>query len=101
MKEIFLRLSSRFLKEGGALLVWAKTKKELERMGFKNLAWPISFVKGNLTVGVYDSFVIAQLKAKEKNWVRRLNGALPGVQIKKVFYRFSSPHGYGPTSKES
>lgn len=101
MKGIFLRLSSRFLKEKSALWVWFQTKEVLKEFGVDSSeVWPICFVKGNLTLGSQDGFFIAKLKAREKEFLKKLNLRLGSPNVKKVFYRFSSPHGHDPTLEE-
>ncbi len=104
MKEIrgiFLRLAGRFLKERSALLVWSQTVRLLRLFGFKKQeVWPICFVKGNLTLGVIDSFFVARCKAIEKEFLRKLNQKIKPFKVRRIFYRFSSPREYDPTSEE-
>ncbi|MCD6194668.1 hypothetical protein J7K05_00475 [bacterium] len=100
MKEVFLRLTSRLLKEKTALWVWSQTIKVLKDFQIDFKVWPISFIKGNLTLGTQDSFFIAKFKVIEKEFLQELNKKLKPIKVKKVFYRFSSPREYGPTLKE-
>ena len=97
MKEIFLKVIGRLMKEKGALWVCGQAGSILKEQGLTDCIWPISFSKGNLTLGVSDSFFIAQFKAKEKAFIRQINKKSSPFRVKRIFYRFSSQREYGPT----
>jgi hypothetical protein len=75
--------------EPQAFLICNKVGKEIKKMKLGEHVWPISFKKGNLTLGVVDGFYIALFRAREINFLEDLNSQISPSVVKKIFYRFS------------
>jgi hypothetical protein len=83
------RVMRQVSSEPQAFLICNKAAKQIAEMKLENFVWPISFKKGNLTLGVFDSFYIALFRAREIKFLEELNSQIMPSQINKIFYRFA------------
>jgi len=90
MKDLLKRISERLMREKGALWVCSQVKLHLKKQKISSLIWPICFIKGNLTLGTKDSFLISYFKAQEKNFLANINKKISPLKINKIFYRIST-----------
>ena len=76
--------------EPQAFLICNKASKLIKKLELENSIWPISYKKGNLTLGVFDGFYIALFRCQEEIFLDTLNEQIQPMQVKKIFYRFAS-----------
>lgn len=93
MIEIQPSLLSKIMRgvsdEPQAFLICNKVEKEIEKMKLDEFIWPISFKKGNLTLGALDGFYIAFFRDREIKFLSNLNSQIDPMKINKIFYRFA------------
>ncbi|MDD3774029.1 MAG: hypothetical protein PHW50_01990 [Patescibacteria group bacterium] len=85
LQKVIRGLSS----EPAAFLVCNKTNKIIKKRQLCDFIWPISFKKGNLTLGVFDAFYINLFRAHETKFLEQLNSQINPTKVNKIFYRFS------------
>ena len=76
--------------EPQAFLICNKAEKEIVKMDLFEYIWPISFKKGNLTLGAVDGFFIALFRTQELIYLQNLNKDIAPYKVQKIFYRFSA-----------
>lgn len=76
--------------EPQAFLICNLVEKEIKKMELADYIWPISFKKGNLTLGAIDGFYIALFRTQELIFLHSLNEKLSDKKVNKIFYRFSA-----------
>jgi len=87
--DILGRVIKNISSEPEAFLICNQIDKLISGKKLQGNIWPISYKKGNLTLGVIDGFFISLFRVGEKKFLEDLNAKIKPYKVKKIFYRFS------------